>query len=105
MPTVTAQFILPDMDHFGGCSQSDTHRAGRPGTVGDFGESLLIGKGRSNAESIGDKDEGLLLEKSCWKVDQISNSFVFECTLNRQGPSRLCGSGRLDDRHPGFILR
>jgi hypothetical protein len=53
MPTVTAQFILPDMDHFGGCGQSDIHRAGRPGTVGGFGESLLIGKGRSNAESIG----------------------------------------------------
>jgi hypothetical protein len=65
MPTVTAQFILPDMDHFGGCGQSDTHRAGSPGTVGDFGESLLIGKGRSNAESIGNKGEGLLLEESC----------------------------------------
>lgn len=59
MPTVTAQFILPDMDHFGGCGQSDTHRAGSPGTVGGFGESLaslLIGKGRSKAESIGKQE-------------------------------------------------
>jgi hypothetical protein len=81
MPTVTAQFILPDMDHFGGCGQSDSHRAGSPGTVGGFGESLLIGKGRSNAESIGNKNEGLSLEKLCWKVDRISNRFTFECSL------------------------
>lgn len=51
----------------------------------------------------GSKNEGLLLEKLCWKVDRISNSFTFECTLNRQGPSRLRGSRRLDDRHLGFM--